>query len=809
MGGDPSAADARPPAMGGIRAPTLAALLRAAGSGPMLAVDLTLGAWRGHEAARQLSAQLGCTPPPPVRSRPPASTEPGTGPERMLGAYGAAISAGIDAESRGMTAALTARLMFAWVLPALTALRDPTVAVLLPRDGHGWEPEDVEFIDDLARHLRARGGRVLLAHTGDTEPVLPSRWRVAWHPDPHTAEQGAERGEGAVRHRRASAAPEDLGPWTLVPAVIEPAVAARLRQEPDHGNATAAMGERAVPPELPELPGGCRLVPPELRPPEVGGRAVYDRLGAATDGWLRAYAQVHGNNLFRDPWLLAARAWESFTEGGGGVALRLLEHAVAGAQDALSRGALRAQLAALRIALSRYAEAAAAADPSPALPAELRGFLLQAKGWGLAMAAEPASARAAEPYLAEARQLLGGVVAEREHLYLLNISALAQLKSGAPDSALALERRIETDAARLTPRDFALEYVNAINLARLRRRLGDWDEADRCYRRAFATVEGIRSDSDAVHASVCRARLADDAGWSEEGFAAWLRAALWWVSSPVPEGLAGRVASAITGRREQGGADAVEPVATALAARLRASRPLDDAVGEPGWDAPSFTRMRDLPGAWDWAAVGGGWSIVGGDGDGPDPVASAGIVPTGPAWRELRVLLRGILARLCPAPELPASRLLAVDDRFGREMPTCPPELAARCVRSGIRRLYADGCRVDLDDPRTERLLRGLRVHRGPAVARVEPANTGALVRFRRYLPPRRLDPVDARLLAAADDGPALAVLAGRVVGGNLCALLKRIDVLEETRVICLDLPEEEWTKAGISSPTNGSFAAI
>lgn len=791
-----------PPATGHVlfeaaRATTLAALRRLldahGGSERCLLVDLSLGAWRGHEAARQLADQLGLTPCLPHPRPATEVAQPGT-----LPCYAEQISVGIDVEAGGDPGTQAAALLADQVMAALgDRARGTTVLVLIPRPGAGWEGEDGVLVSSLAARLRRAGGMVRLVATGDGRPVLPASW-AATFPDSSPAADPAP--------------PPSDPPLGLVPGLLDPMLVLALRTD-----ATRLA-------DLPMLWGSRLVVPPEWRPtagnvPPSG----YDELAARACGvaWLRAYAQAHGSATAADPGFLGEQAWAAFRAGGGGVALRLAERAVEVARSEREQAALRALLNGMRIALFRYADAAAAPDPSPELPPSLRGFLLQAKGWGLAMAPEAHQACRAEFYLTQARGLLAASGDEREYLYLLNISALARMKTGHPEESLVWEREIEMRAARLIPRDYRLEYVNAINQARLYRRLGDYHAAERYYQHAFATAEGLRSDSDAVHANVCLGRVAAEAGKTGEAYRCWLRAALHWLSMRVPEALAWRVVVAVLGRRPAPTEDLLDMVGGALAQRLAAlaaQRGLGDVVAEadpadgpgargspelthPGSTPPRCARYVG-PGsgvALTWGAVGDGWSVFGTD---PVSTTDGGARPGGdaqdtPHQHRLRRLVHALLCAECPDARLARPDTLYVHDNHGREMPADAAGLLSAGVLAGVRVLLTPGGSTTLSHEALAELRGRARARIGPAVHRIEPCDTGAVVHFRRYRPPLELTADQYRLVTSADAGTLLSELANPADSA--------LDALTAARVLAVDLPEKICTGVGARPLTSMS----
>lgn len=777
------------------RATTLATLrqLLDTHGGPdrCLLVDLSLGAWRGHEAARQLADQLGLVPSLP-HPRPATDVgEPGALPR-----YAERISVGIDVEAAGNPGRRAATSLADQVMAALgERASGTTVLVLVPRpvagrEDAGWEDEDAAFVHSLATRLRRAGGMVRLVATGDGAPVLPASW-AATFPDSHPA-------------AAAVPPPEDpsLG---LLPGLLDPMLVLALRAD-----ATRLAN-------LPMLRGWRLVIPPEWRPTtEKVSPSGYDELAARACGvpWLRAYAQAHGSAAAADPRLLCAQAWAAFRAGGGGIAIRLAGRAVEFARGELDQAALRASVEGMRIALFRYAEAAAAPDPSPELPPSLRGFLLQTKGWGLAMAPDARRACQAERYLAQARELLADPADEREYLYLLNISALARMKAGHVQEALAWEREIETRAAGLTPRDYRLEYVNAINQARLYRRLGDYHAAERYYRQAFATAEGVRSDSDAVHANACLGRVATEAGRVGEAYRCWLRAALHWLSMGIPDALAWRVVVAVLGRRPAPTENVADVVGGALAERLAAlatRHGLGEVVaqaspdGGSGTTPPWFARYVG-PGSsvtLAWGAAGEGWSVFG-----ADPMSASG-APTVPAadaqdiphQRRLRRLTHALLRAECPDDRLARSDTLYLHDNHGREMPADVAGLVSAGVLAGVRVLVTPDGATPVSPGALADLRGRARVQIGPAVHRIEPRDTPAVVHFRRYRPPLELTADQCRLLTVVCAGTSLTELANQADSA--------IDALTAARVLVIDLPEKIpekiWTVAGARSRTSTS----
>jgi hypothetical protein len=299
--------DARPLVLDAVYAPSAASLCRflaSEGLGDRIVVaDLSLGAWRSHMVAADIRAQLGLTPP--ASARLPDVSKPAT----TLPAYADMISAGIDTESRGDQWVLAALDLASDVVLAVRDGAPGTFMVVPPRFGSPWERENELFVQFLAQGLRGGIGRVVLACADRDGPALPEGWSLNWlrTPDPGSIPEQVNSGL--------------LG---LLPGVVD-------------GELTTALGLRpsASSPLWP-LSGGRLWIPSEYRrAPSSASRLEFDRLAVAaqTVDWLHAYAQFHGNNFFVQPHFLFQQACRLSAEGGHGIALRLIERAIACARS--------------------------------------------------------------------------------------------------------------------------------------------------------------------------------------------------------------------------------------------------------------------------------------------------------------------------------------------------------------------------------------------------------------------------------------------------------------------------------------------
>jgi tetratricopeptide (TPR) repeat protein len=725
-------------------------LAELASRGALLAADMSLGAWRSHHIAADLFAELGLPEPAAVLA-PPSG-------ERLVNAPSSVVRQRIDQETAGDRAALDAFRLAAAAWRALAGREPLTFAILIGAPGSPWEPGDAFFVRFLAQMMGGTRHRLVLACWGSAQPELPADWVPGWE-DVRAPATGA------------AAMPATEPPLSsLVPAIVTPIVAWTLSMsEGDCG--------RLIP-----LAGGCLLVPPELRPgPDSVPPAGYDRLASEARGipWLAAFAACHGTDAAPASFLRES-AQRLFESGSLVVVLRVLDRAIARAGSPTEKAVLQLLGQSVLFAGGRFAEVGAAADPDDRLLPEVQGWLWHTKGWALTMVGRPAEAA---PCLERARALLGRNPDRDEYLYVMNISALNQLKLGDWDGALAMEQQIHAARSRINT-GFQLAYINSLNLARLYLRKGDYDASEQYYHEAFATSRGAWSDSDAVYYAVCLAKLNEARQHHGEALDAWARAALSWISSPVPEALGKRVVGAIVGSAGSPGPSAgqvLEDVSAALAARLfagaaRAGVDLEARLAPTATAA--FVRPEMLE---DGAAAPGAWCVLQGAGCWCLGRPSA----TGPTWASAagRRLGSALLALLAPPADAgTGSWAILVDDRLGSGLPGSEVDLLSSCLRLGIGAVRIDGREISLGQADAEPIRCQIRVRLGNAVARVERDPAGDACFFKRYRPPRRLSsPASAvvRQLGAEDRA---------VPDGARIELLRE---LERDRIVEIRLPDD------------------
>jgi tetratricopeptide (TPR) repeat protein len=694
----------------GVQAANLAQLRETlacgAESDPVIACDLTLGAWRGNQAAHEWCEQLGLAAPEPAHH--PMTFRRGQGDALV---YADTVGQLVDSETKGDRPVLAALETAERIVRHVRESGPHIFLALAPRFGLTWEPENLLFLRFAAQGLAQTSSRLIIVSDPSNDNGIPGDWTIRWI-------------EGSASRDTAHREVDEL---SLFPGTIPAGLSSSFPQ--------AAGEDRML-----ALAGGSFLVDPHWRTdPRSVSRLVFDRLalrfpqnGPIEAGqWIKAYAQYFGNAIYCDSYFLCEQAEERFAEGGYDIAFRLLERAAARAQTPMARALAQAAAQGMRIAIHRFHDAAAAPDPAPSAPAQMRQFLAQSKGWGLVMTGRATEASA---YFQSALQHGTHPGTERERLYLENIAALSSARMGDVQAALQAEKQIEESRQALPAPDWHLEYINCLNLARLYRRMRDYATARTYYERAFATMQGGRSESDGLYVNVTFAQLASEEADQERGKIHWLRAALHWMSGLAPEALAWRVATAVLGRKVGASEIVTEEVSAHLAARLQESFPIPMLPEGP---VPVFTRVVDeLPVV---GAVGSaGWSVFLSDA----PVSPASL---GAEYTRLRRLLFGILMSLCPSPNLRRATTLGVFDRQGCEMAESQAELVESCLQLGVRDLRFGNEAIRLDKAQLERHLE---FRLAPIVASIADQDGIVEVRFKRYFPSVRLEPLAAAMVA-------------------------------------------------------------
>jgi tetratricopeptide (TPR) repeat protein len=709
---------------------------------------------------RELYARLGLAFPeelqPQMRTR--------EGPESGGGYFGELT----DNESRGDFNVLLSYQVAEGVLAQMRPRGLRWIVVLAPRAAQGWGAENLQLINFLAQGCAEAGCGLVLVFRAPPAAPPHERWDLRWLGDTAAPPSGA-----------------GLGGLGVFPGVIPPELLAGAQVDARDG--------------LP-LPDGTLVLSPLVRgdtPAPVRDQLAQlpvQALGPA-HAWLNGYALADEQGGDEEAGLLVGSAMDRLREGGSDVALRLLGHARRKASSAVMRAATDSVRQHFLLRLREFEEAARGPLPADNLPDRLKLGLFQSKGWGLTMTGRAAEA---EPYLARARALMSAQTESRSYLYLLNISALNELRLGRFDQALALEKTIEQKLAALDPPDWHATYINRINQARLYKKVGDVAASEAYYREAIAIVDGLRSESDLLYHCLCFAQVAakkgetGEKGDDREAVVCWLRAALHWLSNEIPEALAPRVAEAVTlGRRAGKDDELVEHVSAGLREQLRqalcqanlesAATPgvRDEAAGAP----PVFARVEALPRPAIQLAVGdAGWGLfVCGDRTAPRFSGRQYSLLAQDVWRCVRVLAGAV--------DLPETGTVLTDAQLGSDLPRTLDELCGSCGKYGVETLVFAGRRMQ----RTASALAGdaeVRVSLAPGVGLCRLEGEAPAIVYKRYRPPLLLTPLQATLLRLLNGESTVQALAASCApahaGDQTLHVLQELRDLEARRVVRL-----------------------
>jgi tetratricopeptide (TPR) repeat protein len=706
--------------------------------------DVSLGAWRGHWIGRELYAQLGLAFPDELQPRMGARET-----QAHSGGYFGELT---DNEARGDFNVLLAYRAALDILTEMQRRGLRWIILLAPiATAPGWGAENLILLRFLAQGCEEVGCRVRVVvcqrpvAAGDDETDgLELRWHGSTTDDPPAS------------------APTELG---MFPGVIPSSIVETSGVTPDGWIA---------------LPDGRGVLSPALRGAPPGPvrawlmQLAVERLGPAYE-WLQGYAVgcEERDPTDADAAALLSSAIERFSEGGHEIALRLLEQAKRRARSPRMRAASDLVRQHVLLRLRDFQAATSGPLPTDDLPPPMRLGLLQSKGWAFTMMGKAAEA---EPFLEQARGLTSAQTGSRAYLYLLNISALNQLRLGRFDSALAMEKTIEQALAAASPTDWHATYINSINQARLYKKGEDLATAERYYRRAFTIIDGVRSDGDLLYHGLCFAQLEAKHGNDRAALMCWLRAALHWLSAEIPEALAPRVVEAVTlGRRVGSKDEVIAQVSAGLRAQLRAAwtrangAELDESPVEP----PAFVAVDAVPRH-------AGDRAIGADGFGlfvraepmrPRFSGDEYLLLSRDVWRCVRALagLEG----------LPETCTVLTDNRFGSDLPTNLDELVSSCLRVGVTTLVFGGRPVDVSD---QTLVARARVSIVPGVDQCRLDGDAPTITFKRYRKPLALTLAQATLLRQVTDTSTVASLAAEH-GDDVLAVLRALESQHVLRI--------------------------
>ncbi len=203
------------------------------------------------------------------------------------------------------------------------------------------------------------------------------------------------------------------------------------------------------------------------------------------------------------------------------------------------------QLDGLFLALKRFQQVDCASDIPEHLPLKLKFKIWQNRAWALTMLGQT---EMATPYY----QLLEEHQAQQSDpillAYLKNIRALYEVKSGRWQKAMALELEIRKDLLQQTfPISMQLEYINAINLARLYFRQAQYSSCIQYLQKAAQSYQGCQAQGLPVVVFYRLSQAYFASGQTTKAKHYLIKACLEWLALPVPEAMALRSVKNLTG----------------------------------------------------------------------------------------------------------------------------------------------------------------------------------------------------------------------------------------------------------------------
>ncbi|MBB5370085.1 MULTISPECIES: hypothetical protein [unclassified Janthinobacterium] len=688
-----------------------------------ICADLTLGAWRGHGLAREWGQQLDLAEPEPIQ---PVLAADGADIDH----YADTVGILIDNESEGDRNFMRAHAL---ACALVAAVRERGVSHLLlaaPLGAHEWGSENLQLLkllQDAAPHYGFQ-----LAVLLQSDAVIP---QVA----------GLE-----------------LVPQNDAVAPSHPTVAFPVPGLADAGWAAAQY--RAM--DVLQLHNGKLFISPNWRDPRAGGAAP-----AGIGEHLQVYFVLRDGRQEVD--FLQRQADLRFAEGAYGLALRILDHIAQDALAPLPAALVEAQKQNIAIALMDFLRAAQGRLPADTLPPVVKASLYQSKAWGMVMSGQAALA---EQYFALARQYLDPVQHRRLYLYLLNISALNQLRLGQVEQALAFENEIERQLTELPDPDWHLIYINSLNQARIFKKCRDLEQAEHYYNRAFFINFQLRNESDLLYTNLCYAQLESLRGSPETALMYWLRTCLHWLSNAMPEALAPRVAQAILGMPLSNQDADVEKISVVLSEQLlvavkavgRSVSPLPQAIVLQRIDAASRAEICLAQPGWSVFATGQGERLE--------------TIFTGPAYRLLNRQVLGVLAADFPQVDFKLFRTLFTDAQWGIELAEQPRELVWACLKWQVPELLCQGQRYRIDENSLQ-TFDGFRIESSRAINYVRVGPQQWQVHFKRYLKPLALNKDEQRCMEHLRT-PSTFAETGTALGIDAHSCWRLINSMAEKRLV-------------------------
>ena len=688
--------------------------------------DLSLGAWRGHWIGREIFQQLECDFP----ERPQSNVSEGRENDPETGI----IAQLIDNEGRGDLDWLFSHSLALQILKNINKKRMKWIVIIAPIIEMDWGRENVQLIGFLAQGCRDVGCDLLLvAADGASLSFGHGKWDMRWLGSPKEDQHNPE-----------------TDPLYSVPGIIP------LR-----------LGENvSLPSDSLTLSNGSLLLSPlkrdAVRRPlrEILSDFITEPSSPQCE-WLAAFIYADEKCDDGEAGFLIRSAAHRADEGGLEIGLRLLEKAKIKTSDEFLQTYINLQRQSFLIRSRKFEAAAAGPLPPEGLPDRLKASLYQSKATGLVMTNKPVEA---EEYFERARASMGSHSDSKGYLYLLNTSALNKLRIGAAEEALAYEKIIEEKLRHEKETDWHATYINSLNFARLYKKLNDLKTSELYYAKAFSITDNLRSESDLLYTNLCRAQLEEKKGQFKKSFFFWLRAAIHWLSNPVPEALAPRVIQAVT-QTDQLSDDFIDDISFRLAGYLKEAAVKADmsfvmtnfGEGDAASQCPSFARIDSFPQHPVQFAVGNdGWSVFVG-------YKSLPLKYNGFEYCELSKLTYEFIRQLSGIHTWPDGGALLTDHQFGCDLPATVEELIGSCLRYQVGSIRYGDREFELD----EREINSLRAHSNVRLANgvkfIERRGDSSFAYFKRYFKPLELSALESDIINKLTETHTVEFLAAQL----------------------------------------------
>jgi tetratricopeptide (TPR) repeat protein len=122
-------------------------------------------------------------------------------------------------------------------------------------------------------------------------------------------------------------------------------------------------------------------------------------------------------------------------------------------------------------------------------------------------------------------------LSDETSLYQLNLFALSRVLKGETETAFKLEFRIESYIAQQKIETVGLKYVNFINIARLYKKIKDFDLSLEYYNKAYNEISGGGyTTSDHIYYNMNLGSLNEAAGNHEKALSYWVKTAIHWLA---------------------------------------------------------------------------------------------------------------------------------------------------------------------------------------------------------------------------------------------------------------------------------------